>query len=448
MTAPLPEASSASALLELASAIESSRADLAAEAALRAMQGNVGTAEILGAAARASAARYDGTTQSALHGISALSAASRLASRVDGPVSSLAIVQAIHLAASERKLTTSMPAPAIISGEISHLGKSFLLAARSGDAAEAESLFLGLVEEGKDRRQLGDWLFRAAVEDAGDGGHKLISAVRTWEIGQAVRFRAARIILRPALQYLVQGERDPRAFETVLATLNRAWANVPELAAGGRALDDTGLARLATALAAATPDGCLDGLVGLLMEGYALSSVADGIALEAAKRALGTEGYSLDAAHSLLYADAARYVVSFTRTPDRAYAMFQAGLRVRSPAPHLPSVTVNAPGEGKPALAILEDDLEARRPKEAAARARLYLTAGHDPQALVKSLVHQASLDSSLSNGGHNLMLADSCISLYDRTRAPEALMVLAKMIAASPRDAAVAHVWSAVLGL
>jgi hypothetical protein len=250
------------------------------------------------------------------------------------------------------------------------------------------------------------------------------------------------------VQYIVAGERDSAPFETILSSSSREWANLPELAMGTRPIDEMGRAKLATVTAAATPEACVEGTLALLGERYAPGSLADGIAVEAAKRALGTEGYSLDAAHAILYADVARFVLSFTRTSDRLYALLQAALRVRSPAPHFPSVNVEPSLEQKAALAGLADDVEARRPKESAARVRVYLSAGLDPKPLLGVLVHLASLDSSLANGGHNLALADACASLYQATGSPESLMVLAKLIAASPRDAAVAHVWSAVLGL
>ncbi len=448
MTASLSLASPAGSLTELASAITSSRADLAAEAALRALQAGAAPEEVLGAAARPAASLYDPTTRSALHGLCALSSAARIISHADRPVASLAILQAIHLAASERKLATPAPGPTVVAGEISHLAKSFLISARSGNLAESESLFLGLVEEGKDRRQLGDGLFRAALEDVGDGGHKLIASVRTWQLAQSMRFRGARTILRPAVQYVAVGERDLVPFEAILASLSRAWADMVELGSGVRPIDEPGRAELATVIAAPTPEACIEGMLGLLGDRYAPAALADGIAVEAAKRGLGTEGYSLDAAHAIFYADAARFVLGFTRTSDRLYALFQAALRVRSPAPHLPSVSIESSPDLKEALASLADDVEARRPREAAARVRLYLSAGLEPKALLGVLVHQASLDSSVANGGHNLGLADACASLYQTTRSPEALMVLAKLVAASPRDAAVAHVWSAVLGL
>src|SRR5690349_8838758 len=127
MTASLSLASSTKSLTELASAIASSRADLAAEAALRSLQAGTAPQEVLGTAARSAASLYDPSTKSGLHGLSALASAAHVASFAARPIASLAILQAIHLTASERKLSAPAPAPTVVSGEISHLGKSFVI---------------------------------------------------------------------------------------------------------------------------------------------------------------------------------------------------------------------------------------------------------------------------------------------------------------------------------
>lgn len=436
----------ASPLADLELAVSTSRPEAVASAALQALRGRTPPLEILRAAARASAARYDPGSGLAPHGLATLAAVAALPPHLDPEDAPLAVLQGLALIASEKKLGAAQrPAP-IVAGEVSHLGRSALLAARSGSAGDAESLFLAIVDEGWERRQTGEILFRAALEDMGDAGHKLLMSVQLWRLARSLGFRDARILLRPAVQYLLRGERNRRPYEAVLSVLGKEGADLEVLASGGRLLDDAGRSRLGTLLAASSEESCAESVLVLLREGYAPSSLAEGIAVEAAKRLLAAEGYHLELAHALLYARAARFVLEFSRSGDRVVAVFQAALRVRSPAPHLASVSVREPAGEDESLLRIRGDLAGRRSREAAARVRLHLARGYAVQPLVAALGHAACLDSSLANQGHNLLLADACLEEYAVTRAPEFLMALAKSVAASPKDPAGSEAWARAL--
>jgi len=444
----MPDSPQASPLAELELALAASRSDRAADAVLAALREHVGPVELLRTAARVAASRYDAASRLAPHALPTLAAAAALRDAMDPRHVPLALLQAVVLVAAEKKLPAPQRPPAVVSGEITHLGRSALLALRAGNLSDAEPIFLGIVDEGWERRMAGEILFRAAVEDPGEGGHKLLAAVATWRLARALGFRDARTLLRPAVQYLVNGEPAKRSYAVTMTLLGKERADLDTLASGGKPLDEPARGRLATALATPTDEACAAAILGMLRDGYSASSLALGIGIEASKRLLASEGYHPELAHVLLCAHSARFALEFTRSSDRVYALFRAALRVRSPAPHLPSVAVAEVAGEDAALRQVVEDLASRRPREVAAHVRVYLARGHPAARLVPVLAYHAALDSSLANQGHNLQLADACISEHAATGPPEFLMALAKSVAASPKDVTASKAWAAGLGL
>src|SRR3989442_1520427 len=101
--------------------------------------------ELVRAAARGVALHYDRASGVAPRSLTILSAAANLTSVIEPRYQVLPVLQAIAYAASEKKPATPAKPPLIVSGEVTHLGRSFLFAVRPADVAEAESTFLGLV---------------------------------------------------------------------------------------------------------------------------------------------------------------------------------------------------------------------------------------------------------------------------------------------------------------
>jgi hypothetical protein len=437
-----------SPLKELEAAVGAARPDFALEAALKALVAKVPPLEVIRSAARGAASHLLPGAGQVPHGLVALSSATGLRDILEPRALGLAVLQAVSLTASATMAAEASKPALVVRGEVSHLGRSALFAVRRGDLAEAESLFLGIVEEGWERRMAGDILFRAALEDLGDSGHKLIVAAELWTLAEALGFRDSRLLLRPAIQYLVRGERTRAPYEAMLAVLGKEWVDLDALASAAHPLDDAVRGKLATVVAAPSEEKCVEGLLFLLRDGVAPTALLDGIVTEASKRALAAEGYALETAHAFLYAHSARFALTFSRTNERLYALFLAALRVRSPAPQVPSVRVSDAGGEGDAIRAIEADLEARRPAEAAARVRGYLSRGFSSKRLLEILARFASMDSALANQGHNLALANACAAEYAATNAPEVLMVLAKLLAASPRDVTAAKSWAVQLGL
>jgi hypothetical protein len=432
----------ASPLADLESAIRGSKPDRAAQAAIDAIRGKVPLADVVRSAGRAFAAHYDAESGAAPRALVALSSSVNLSAVLQPRFHPLPVLQALTFLAAEKKADRPAKPPAIVSGEVTHLGRSFLFGVRAGDRAEAESIFLGMLAEGRERKMVGDMLFRAAIEDMGEGGRKVAVAVKSWQLARFLGFREARLILRPAVQYLVSGPRDRTAFEIILATLGKEWVDLEALSSGGRPLDDAGRTRIRGVASAPDPSSCLAGTLALLRDGYAAVSIAEGLAVEASKRVLGAKGYDMDTARGVIFADAARFILTFSRTGERLYALFQSALRIRSPEPPtLASSTPDAPGEGEE-LCHLAGEFDARKPAEAAARTRAYLAHGYSTPRLLEVLANYASRDSAAANGGINLILADACATEFLVSKAPEIPMALAKMIAASPKDQAAFAAW------
>src|SRR2546430_9420216 len=252
-----------SILTEVETAVGTSRPE-AVEAAIRASRAKPQPLELVRAGAGGVALHYDRASGVAPRSLAILGAAANLTTVMKPRDQVLPVLQAIAYAASERKPAAPAKPPLIVSGEVTHLGRSFLFAVRADDVAEAESIFLGMVDEGWERKMAGDMLFRAALEDMGEGGRKLFLSVKSWQLARSLGFKGARTILRPAVDYLVKGPRDRTADETILAVLGKECVDLEALASGGRPLDDPGRKRMHLIASAPTDAACIDATLALL----------------------------------------------------------------------------------------------------------------------------------------------------------------------------------------
>lgn len=401
-----------SLLTEVETAVGGSRQE-AVDAAIKAFHAKAPPEELVRAAARGVARHYDRASGVPPRSLAILGAAANLTSVMEPRFRILPVLQAIAYAASEKKPAAPARPPLVVSGEVTHLGRSFLFAVRAGDVAEGESIFLGMVDEGWERKMAGDMLFRAALEDMGEGGRKLFLSVKSWQLARFLGFKEARTILRPAVDYLTKGPRDRSAFETILAALGREWVDLDALSSGGRALDDAGRSRVNAVASAQDPATCIQALLSMLQDGYAASSIAEGLVVAAARRVLGAKGYDTEAIRRFLFAHASRFVLTFSRTSERLYALFQAALRVRSPEPMSLAHVVHRD------------------------------SAQHN----LDGFANYACRDSPLANEGYNILLADACTTEFRATQADSVFMALVKMMDAGPKDLAAFNSWSDLFG-
>src|SRR2546428_8699881 len=156
-----------SLLTEVETAVGASRPD-AVDAAVKAFRAKAPPLELVRAAARGVALHYDRASGVAPRSLAIRSAATNLTSVTEPRDQVLPVLQAIAYAASEKKLDAIAKPPLIVSGEVTHLGRSFLFAVRAGVVAAAESIFLGMVDEGWERKMAAARLFHALLDDMGE----------------------------------------------------------------------------------------------------------------------------------------------------------------------------------------------------------------------------------------------------------------------------------------
>src|SRR6266513_148821 len=137
----------ASSLADLEAAVHRSNVDAAVRAAIEALRAKVSPIEVVRFAGRGFASSYDGASGVAPRGLVALSSAANLLPFLQAQFHPLPILQAVAFVASEKKARAPPKPPLAVSGEISHLGRSFLFAARAGERREAESIFVGMLPE-------------------------------------------------------------------------------------------------------------------------------------------------------------------------------------------------------------------------------------------------------------------------------------------------------------
>src|SRR2546425_603672 len=156
MSAPLVPPWSVS----LGGAIRSTDPEAALRAGLAAVDAKAAPLEIVRAAALTYGETIGVGTREPLRGMMALSAAVRIARNLSPRVKALPVLRAVALAAADPKVPSSERRRRLkVSGEISHLTRSFEYAVRTGAFEDAVSIFSGLLFEGKERVMAGGILF-------------------------------------------------------------------------------------------------------------------------------------------------------------------------------------------------------------------------------------------------------------------------------------------------
>src|SRR5690348_2842239 len=123
-----------SLLTEVENAVGASRSD-AVDAAVKAFRAKAPPLELVRAAARGVALHYDRASGVAPRSLAILGAAANLTAVMEPRFQVLPVLQSITYAASEKKPAAPAKPPLIVSGEVTHLGRSFLFGVRAGDVA-------------------------------------------------------------------------------------------------------------------------------------------------------------------------------------------------------------------------------------------------------------------------------------------------------------------------
>ena len=387
----------------LAEAIRSEDPDAALRGGLSALDAKVPPIEVARAAALSYAEAVDLTKGTPLRGLVGLAAAVRLVRHLTPRLQPLPILRAVALAALDPKLPPAERRKRLkVSGEISHLTRSFEYAVRTGAFSDAISIFSGLLAEGKERVMAGDVLFRVAAEDMVNGGQKLVYAVKAWQLAAALGWRAGDVVMGPVIARIATGIQDSAAYKTAMAVWGREKVDVAAM--GGNAGNAEGPERdaILAALRSPSAEDCAKGVIPALKRGVALDALAAIVVREAASRIAAASAYDAAAIGGLVFADAARWVLRFSRTETRVLPLLQACLVLSAQGPK--PTEVRAPPMGT-------RDIE--------------------------TLVYQVCRCAPGGNLGPNLALADAAVEEATAYASPvrEGLGALARANAQSPQD-------------
>jgi hypothetical protein len=412
--------------------------DGALRAGLAAVEEKVPPLEIARSAALAYVETVDVSRGAPLRGLLALSAAVRLGRHLGPRLRALPVVRALSLAAAEEKLPpTERRSRAKVTGEISHLTHSFEYAVRAGAFPDAVSIFSGLLTEGKERVMAGDILFRVAAEDGVGGGHKLVYGVKAWQLASALGWRAGDRLMGPAIARIATGIQDDTAYKTLMSVWGREKVDIAALGANAGSADGAEGDAILAALAAPSPEEGAKGVVLALKRGVALDALASVAAREASIRVASSGAYDLAGIGGLVFADAARWVLKFSRTESRVLPVLQACLLLRSqPARRIELRTL--PGANEDAiLRGLAADIEAGKDHEAAELAYTLVVKGAAITGLIELLAYEVCRDGPSGNLADNLVLADAAVDEATAYPSPvkSGLVALAGSLAHGPKD-------------
>ncbi|TLZ64354.1 MAG: hypothetical protein E6K13_02770 [Methanobacteriota archaeon] len=422
----------------LADAIHSEDAEAALRAGLSAVGAKVAPAEIVRLAALAYAEAIDASRGTSLRGLLALSSAVRLMRHLSPRIQPLPVLRAIALAAADKKLPAAeRPRRVKVSGEISHLTRSFEYAIRAGEVADATSIFSGLLTEGKERVMAGDILFRVVGEDMVEGGHKLVYAVKAWRLASALGWRRGDLLMGPVIARVATGIQDDAAYKTLMGIWGKEKVDIAALGSNAGPAEGEERDAILAALRGPSPEECAKGVIIALKGGVALDALASVVVREAAVRVASSGTYDLAVIGALVYADAARWVLKFSRTESRVLPLLQACLLLRSqPARRSELRTLTMANEA----AILRDivsDIEAGKDLEAAELAHTFLVKGAPMKGLIELLIYELCKEGPAGHLGYNLTLADAAAeeaTAYP-SRIIQAPVALARALAQSPKD-------------
>jgi len=409
----------------------------AVDAASIALEAGSKLPDVVRAAVLAYGESVDFATGFVPHGLMAMAAAVRVTSHLQSKFAPLPVLQGMALLARDPKRAGPRPRSSVITGEITHLARSFEEAVRERNVADAAAVFSGFLADGKEKKMAGDALFRVAAEDASEGGHKLLFAVKAWQLAGYVGWKQARPVMVPAVAYVAGGEPDLAAHDSLRLAWGKAKVDSEAISRNALPLSHHA-ADVSRALAAPAAEECARALIDVLRAGVAVDALAEGLVIEACRRVLAARHFDFPAVHDVLYADAARFVAMFSRTSSRVFPVLLAGLRIRGKVVSeevLPVVPV--PGEGE-VLCALSGDIDHGGGDLAAARVGAYTAHGFGGPRLVDLLCHHAARETPIVDQGHALALADAVSENFTRSRDPrKALLVeaLAKALAFAPHD-------------
>ncbi len=327
-----------------------------------------------------------------------------------------------------------------VEGSLPERLNHWLTLVQRGDVLTSYRVFLGLMQDVPNRRQVLAHLAFAGLIDVQDRmfhnrsyttGHKAYRARATIELGEALGWDAAHSVLYAGVPDIAVGPRWYSTYETGGNVVqNLLDGRDAELLQQQTPLTPAEESMLVDAITRQREFSVIEALVALLKAGRKPRHILDAIQIAAAQVILETgepNNFSM-AQHGYEYCNTVGWFYDTFAHPHRLKLLFVAALFINRGAEH----QANTPGNGRRAIAPpagseswsarqllekLDQALLALRPEEAVDLTAAYLQGGFDRAPLVEELATAAC---KLGNDPHNQELGLCLLEDYLHTRAAD----------------------------
>jgi hypothetical protein len=329
-----------------------------------------------------------------------------------------------------------LPTEGALSERLNH----WLTLVQRGDVLTSYRVFLGLMQDVPNRRQVLAQLAFAGLIDVQDRmfhnrsyttGHKAYRARATIELGEALGWDAAHSVLYAGVPDMAVGPRWYSTYEAGCNVVqNLLDGRDAELLQQQTPLTPVEESMLVEAITRQREFSVLEALVALLKAGRKPRHILDAIQIAAAQVILETgepNNFSM-AQHGYEYCNTVGWFYDTFAHPHRLKLLFVAALFINRGAEH----QANTPGNGRRTIAppvgseswsasrileTLDQALLALRPEEAVDLTAAYLKGGFDRAPLVEALATAAC---KLGNDPHNQELGLCLLEDYLHTQAAD----------------------------
>jgi hypothetical protein len=330
--------------------------------------------------------------------------------------------------------------PVHVEGSLPERLNHWLTLVQRGDVLTSYRVFLGLMQDVPNRRQVLAHLAFAGLIDVQDRmfhnrsyttGHKAYRARATIELGEALGWEAAHSVLYAGVPDMAVGPRWYSTYETGGSIVqNLLDGRDAELLRQETPLTPAEEAMLVDAITRQREFSVIEALVALLKAGRGPRRILDAIQIAAAQVILETglpNNFSM-AQHGYEYCNTLGWFYDTFEHPHRLKLLFVAALFINRGAEH----QANTPGNGRrpitpvpgseswsarQLLERLDQALLALRPEEAVDLTAAYLKGGFDRAPLVEALATAAC---KLGNDPHNQELGLCLLEDYLHTKADD----------------------------
>src|SRR5438876_2265607 len=330
--------------------------------------------------------------------------------------------------------------PLRLDGPLAERLNHWLTLVQRGEVLTAYRVFLGLMEDAPNRRQVLAHLAFAGLIDVQDRmlhsrsyttGHKSFRARATIELGEALGWNAAHHVLYAGVPDMAVGPRWYSTYEMGCNVVqNLLDGRDADLLRQEAPLTPAEEAMLVETLTRQREWSVMEALVALLKAGRSPRRILDAIQVASAQVILETgapNNFSMSQ-HGYEYCNTLGWFYDTFEHPHRLKLLFVAASFINRAAEHQANTPDNGrraitpppgaePRGARPLLERLEATLLALRPDEAVALTATYLKAGFDRAPLVETLASAAAKD---GNDPHNEELGLCLLEDYLRSTAAD----------------------------